>query len=131
MLVHHRRLPPLSLHWRRGRRRLRDRHTRDGEDDYNAFTTSKANDLARPLKDVSITCKITSSYGPRPEGGGSGASVSTASTTEFAKSLGCASLMKAWRGMGKSVAAGIQYVLHPVSEEEAEYHDATEEHKGN
>jgi nucleotide-binding universal stress UspA family protein len=132
------------------------------EDDYDAFTASKADDLARPLKDAGIPYKIhivrdhdmkerlcleverlgLSAVIMGSKGFGAARRTSKGrlgSVSDYCvhhcvcpvvvvRSPDEGSAEDGEAG-GLSSAVGAEDVLHPVPEEDAEYHDATEEHK--
>ena len=134
------------------------------EDDYDAFTASKADDLARPLKDAGIPYKIhiVKDHDMKERlcleverlglsavimgSKGFGASRRTSKGRLGSVSDYCVhhcvcpvvvvrfpdeGSAEDGEAGGLSSAVGAEDVLHPVPEEDAEYHDATEEHKGN
>ncbi|KAG2637581.1 hypothetical protein PVAP13_2NG541200 [Panicum virgatum] len=134
------------------------------EDDYDAFTASKADDLARPLKDAGIPYKIhiVKDHDMKERlcleverlglsavimgSKGFGASRRTSKGRLGSVSDYCVhhcvcpvvvvrfpdeGSSEDGEAGGLSSAVGAEDVLHPVPEEDAEYHDATEEHKGN
>ncbi|XP_066390961.1 universal stress protein PHOS34-like [Miscanthus floridulus] len=132
------------------------------EDDYDAFTASKADDFARPLKDAGIPYKIhivrdhdmkerlcleverLSLSAVIMGSKGFGAARRTSKGRLGSVSDYCVhhcvcpvvvvrfpddGSADAGEAGGLSAAVGAEDVLHPVPEEEAEYHDAAEEDK--
>ncbi|CAN6183743.1 unnamed protein product [Urochloa humidicola] len=131
------------------------------EDDYDAFTASKADDLARPLKDAGIPYKIhivkdhdmkerlcleverlgLSAVIMGSKGFGAARRTSKGrlgSVSDYCvHHCVCPVVVVRFPDDGSAEdgeagglsAAGAEDVLHPVPEEEAEYHDAAEEHK--
>ncbi|EER99514.1 hypothetical protein BDA96_02G349800 [Sorghum bicolor] len=132
------------------------------DDDYDAFTASKADDFARPLKDAGIPYKIhivrdhdmkerlcleverLSLSAVIMGSKGFGAARRTSKGRLGSVSDYCVhhcvcpvvvvrfpddGSAEAGEAGGFSAAVGAEDVLHPVLEEEAEYHDAAEEHK--
>uniref|UniRef100_A0A0D9X058 UspA domain-containing protein n=1 Tax=Leersia perrieri TaxID=77586 RepID=A0A0D9X058_9ORYZ len=134
------------------------------EDDLDAFTASKADDLAKPLKDGGIPYKIhiVKDHDMKERlcleverlglsavimgSKGFGASRRTSKGRLGSVSDYCVhhcvcpvvvvrfpedGVAEGGEAGGKAELAVGEDVLHPVPEEDAEYHDATEEHKGN
>ncbi|GJN11425.1 hypothetical protein PR202_ga29619 [Eleusine coracana subsp. coracana] len=134
------------------------------EDDFAAFTASKAEDLARPLKDAGIPYKvhIVKDHDMKERLCLEVERLSLSAVIMGSKGFGAArrtnkgrlgsvsdycvhhcicpvvvvrypddGVAEGGEATGVPAAAGAEEVLHPVPEEEAEYHDATEEHKGN
>uniref|UniRef100_A0A0A9CQM1 UspA domain-containing protein n=1 Tax=Arundo donax TaxID=35708 RepID=A0A0A9CQM1_ARUDO len=132
------------------------------EDDFTAFTASKAEDLARPLKDAGIPSKvhIVKDHDMKERlcleverlglsavimgSKGFGAARRTSKGRLGSVSDYCVhhcvcpvvvvrfpddGVAEGGQASGVQTAVGVEEVLHPVPEEEAEYHDATEEHK--
>ncbi|KAL6657845.1 hypothetical protein ACP70R_005625 [Stipagrostis hirtigluma subsp. patula] len=132
------------------------------EDDYDAFTASKADDLAAPLKGAGIPYKIhiVRDHDMKERlcleverlglsavimgSKGFGASRRTSKGRLGSVSDYCVhhcicpvvvvrfpddGAAECGEAGGPLAAVGAEEVLHPVPEEEAEYHDATEEHK--
>ncbi|XP_062189847.1 universal stress protein PHOS32-like [Phragmites australis] len=132
------------------------------EDDFDAFTASKADDLARPLKDADIPYKIhiVKDHDMKERlcleverlglsavimgSKGIGASRRTSKGRLGSVSDYCVhhcvcpvvvvrfpddGVAEGGEAGGVQTAVGAEEVLHPVPEEETEYHDATEEHK--
>ncbi|KAG8080172.1 hypothetical protein GUJ93_ZPchr0007g4523 [Zizania palustris] len=128
------------------------------EDDFDAFTASKADDLAKPLKDAGIPYKIhivkdhdmkerlcleverlgLSAVIMGSKGFGAARRTSKGrlgSVSDYCVHH-CVCPVVVVRFPDDGVAGGDssefavdEEVLHPVPEEDAEYHDATEEHK--
>ncbi|KAK3125324.1 hypothetical protein QOZ80_7BG0603360 [Eleusine coracana subsp. coracana] len=134
------------------------------EDDFAAFTASKAEDLARPLKDAGIPYKVhivkdhdmkerlcleverlglsAVIMGSKGFGAARRASKGRLGSVSDYCVHHCVcpvvvvrypddGVAEGGEATGVLAATGAEEVLHPVPEEEAEYHDATEEHKGN
>ncbi|BAF21857.1 universal stress protein PHOS32 [Oryza sativa Japonica Group] len=132
------------------------------EDDFDAFTASKADDLAKPLKDAGIPYKIhiVKDHDMKERlcleverlglsavimgSKGFGASRRTSKGRLGSVSDYCVhhcvcpvvvvrfpddGVAEGGEAGGASELAVGEEVLHPVPEEDAEYHDATEEHK--
>ncbi|XP_066397868.1 universal stress protein PHOS34-like isoform X3 [Miscanthus floridulus] len=132
------------------------------DDDYDAFTASKADDFVRPLKDAGIPYKIhivrdhdmkerlcleverleLSAVIMGSKGFGAARRTSKGrlgSVSDYCvHHCVCPVVVvrfpddgsaEAGEAGGLSATVGAEDVLHPVPEEEAEYHDATEEHK--
>jgi nucleotide-binding universal stress UspA family protein len=131
------------------------------EDDFVAFTASKAENLARPLKDAGIPYKvhIVKDHDMKERLCLEVERLGLSAVIMGSKGFGAARRTSKGRlgsvsdycvhhcvcpvvvvrypddgvaeGAGVQVAVGAEEVLHPVPEEEAEYHDVTEEHKGD
>jgi hypothetical protein len=135
------------------------------DDDFDALTASKAEDLAKPLQDAKIPYKIhivkdhdmkerlcleverlglsAVIMGSKGFGAARRASKGRLGSVSDYCVHHCICPVVVVRspadaapegGEATSVldaAVGAEDVLHPVPEEDAEYHDATEEHKGN
>ncbi|KAJ1291341.1 hypothetical protein BS78_02G309400 [Paspalum vaginatum] len=132
------------------------------EDDIDAFTASKADDLARPLKDAGIPYKIhiVKDHDMKERLCLEVERLGLSAVIMGSKGFGAARRTSKGRlgsvsdycvhhcvcpvvvvrfpddgsaeggdAGGMATAVGVEDVLHPVPEEEAEYHDATEEHK--
>ncbi|ONM58199.1 USP family protein [Zea mays] len=133
------------------------------EDDYDAFTATKADDFASPLKDAGIPYKIhiVRDHDMKERLCLEVERLSLSAVIMGSKGFGAARRTSKGRlgsvsdycvhhcvcpvvvvrfpddgsaeggeAAGLSAAVGAEDVLHPVPEEEGEYHDAAEEHKG-